>query len=117
MIKFCEWYLEKYKGPLIKALNIKQKEVREMINFDATPEEFELVNEIAKRATKENKCLDFLTVSMDIMAAHCNGCKLKLTELLHADNGNFFHDVFGITNNINKRTAKLENHFWPRFAA
>ena len=53
---------------------------------------------------------------MDIAAAHLNGCPLKLDELLHADDFNFLHDVFGIMNNINRQTGKLENNFLPRYA-
>ena len=53
---------------------------------------------------------------MDIDACHCNGCPLKLQELLDADDFNFAHDVFGIRSNINRKSGELENCFLPRYA-
>ena len=53
---------------------------------------------------------------MDITACHCNGMPLKLEELLHADEFNFAHDVFGIRHHLNRETGKLENCFCPRYA-
>ena len=31
------------------------------------------------------------------------------------DDHNFAHDVFGIRRHMNRKTAKLEDHFVPRF--
>lgn len=41
---------------------------------------------------------------------------LDLAALLAADDFNFCHDFFGIAANMNRKTAKLENCFVPRFA-
>lgn len=58
---------------------------------------------------------DRMGAEMDILAAHLD-CPMKLDELLAADDGNFGHDVFGIMENINRKTGKLNNCFVPRFA-
>lgn len=57
-----------------------------------------------------------MDIEMDIDACHNNGCPLKLTDLLNADDQNFAHDVFGIRANIDRTTGKLLNCFLPRFA-
>ena len=91
-----------------------------MINWTNNVEEMELESKIAKRTVK--MAIDFdmpyplSDALMDIDACHCNGCPLKLHELLQADDKNFAHDVFGIRNNINRKTGKLENCFLPRYA-
>lgn len=52
---------------------------------------------------------------MDLTAAHCNGCPLKLAEFLKADPGNFAHDFFGIRRFLDRETGKLTECFLPRF--
>lgn len=54
---------------------------------------------------------------MDITATHLNGNKLKLREMYRADDFNFFHDIWGIANNLNRESGQLENCFSPRFTA
>ena len=56
-------------------------------------------------------------VMMDLSATIAQGVPLRLKELLAADDFNFIHDVWGIQRHLNRETGKLENHFWPRFAA
>jgi len=58
---------------------------------------------------------DKLSMMMDIDFAN-RDCPLKLKELLTADDGNFYHDIIGIRNNLNRKTKKLENCFLPRYA-
>lgn len=58
---------------------------------------------------------DKLSMMMDIDATNEN-CRLKLLELLAADDENFYHDIIGIGNNLNRKTKKLENCFIPRYA-
>jgi len=53
-------------------------------------------------------------LTWDIAAAH-QSCPLNLDALLNADQFNFLHDVFGIIQNLNRETGKLENCFLPRF--
>jgi uncharacterized protein DUF6874 len=91
-----------------------------MINFTVTKTENKYIHKIAKRAAEMAKAAgityDLLTTEMDIVACHANGNPLKLDELLHADDSNFGHDVFGIRRHINRDTGKLEDFFSPRFS-
>lgn len=92
-----------------------------MINWTHSRETMELEAEIAKRAVKMAEKIGIkynqMTAIADIDACHSNGTPLKLAELLAADDANFAHDVFGIRQNINRETGKLENCFLPRYAA
>ena len=85
------------------------------------PRDSRAIHAIAKRAAemaKQAGCeVDMLSVDMDITACHISGCRLKLAELLKADDFNFSHDIHGIGRHINRDTGKLENCFLPRFAA
>lgn len=54
---------------------------------------------------------------MDVTACHCNGCPLRLQELLEADDFNFTHDVFGIRRFIDRTTGEMPGaKFHPRFS-
>jgi hypothetical protein len=53
---------------------------------------------------------------MDLTACHANGCRLRLTDLLAADEVNFAHDIFGIRRHLDRTTGKLLDCFVPRFA-
>jgi hypothetical protein len=53
---------------------------------------------------------------MDLDTVHSNGCPLRLDDLLIADEGNFAHDITGISAHLNRRTGRLEDCFEPRFA-
>lgn len=57
-----------------------------------------------------------LTLTMDITAAHANGCPIALARLLDADDADFGHDVTGIQRHIDRRTGKLRHGFCPRLA-
>jgi len=83
---------------------------------NGTKEEHELSCKIAQRAASNGIGRSVLNISMDIIATHTNGCKLKLQSLLDADLGDFLHDVAGIGGNLNRNTGTLENCFLPRFA-
>ena len=76
-----------------------------------------LIEEIVLRARKEypSAVVDTRSLAMDITATHANGCRLKLYELLMADDFNFVHDVFGIARHLDRTTGKLMDHFLPRF--
>ena len=89
-----------------------------MIDFNATPEEFDAINLIVERALTLPwpRRPDRLSLVMDITAAH-REVRLNLTALLKADDANFAHDVGGIVRHIDRQTGKLENCFVPRYAA
>jgi hypothetical protein len=88
------------------------------INLNITKEEDELIYKIVSRVVNESPYpIDEFNLTMDLTAVHCNGCPLFLEGLLNADDFNFAHDVYGIVENINRDTGKLENCFLPRYAA
>ena len=89
--------------------------------FTATSEESEIIERIASRAIAlyrkyGNTELDEVDIMMDLMACHCNGCPLRLSEMEQADDFNLMHDVTGINAHINRYSGKLERCFLPRFA-
>jgi hypothetical protein len=89
-----------------------------MINWNKiTHEDMSMARQAAKRAIKEFPEWSFMDVEMDIQACHVSGCSLNLGRLLDFDDFNFFHDIVGIRNNLNRENGKLENCFLPRCAA
>lgn len=91
-----------------------------MIRFTVNKHDHNTIQAIADRATAMalQQDVDYPTVEamMDITAAHANGCKLKLDELLAAEPFDFAHDIFGIRRHLNRKTGQLDNHFLPRYA-
>ncbi len=88
------------------------------INWDVTLEDARTINKIVKRAWKEMEphYKDPLDLNMDITAIHANGNPLRLKDLLAADDFNFFHDLFGIKEHLDRKTGKLKDFFSPRFS-
>ena len=80
-----------------------------MISFKATVKDREIIKQIAIRA-------DYKDVAMDITACHLNGNPLRLQDLLDSDDFNFFHDIYGIRNCLNRETGKIDGMFLPRFS-
>jgi hypothetical protein len=101
-------------------VNAKREEEMIEIRFDTTPEEFKTIVAIVERyqemCSRHGAKADFLSVQMDLSAAHANGCPLDLESLLAADDLSFAHDVAGISRHIDRNTGKLMGHFLPRFA-
>ena len=92
-----------------------------MLNFNCDRSEHEAAREIAERAVRVARKAGvrdatFRDFWMDILGAHCNGCRLRLEELLQADDFNFAHDVFGIRRHLNRQTGEIGGCFVPRFA-
>ncbi len=86
-----------------------------MLNFNVPPEDFKQIYAITKRAVKEIQGFeDLMSLEMDIIATHTNGCPLDLQKLLNADAFNFAHDIVGINNHIDRETGELKNCFLPR---
>lgn len=91
------------------------------VRFDVSRDDGEVIADIAHRAhglsikhgLKDSSLMDW---SMDITAAHRNGCPLRLRELIAADDFNFSHDVFGIRRYLNRETGELGSCFVPRYA-
>ena len=90
------------------------------VRFNTTKAEFALIEKIAMRAVRmaSDAGWDYAErdAQMDVSACHCNGTRLRLSDLLDADDFNFAHDVFGIRTHLDRNTGKLSDHFWPRFA-
>lgn len=82
-----------------------------------TKEEMKLISKILDRGypTMQGHYKTKLDMIMDIEATHEN-CPLDLVKLLETDDSNFYHDIIGIHNNLNRKTKELENCFLPRFA-
>ena len=92
-----------------------------MINWDVTKKDAVLIEKIAKRASQLRKKHtgangDEIEEAMNITACHANGTRLKLKELLDADDFNFSHDVCGIARHMDKATGTLTDFFEPRFS-
>lgn len=82
--------------------------------FNASDADRALIEKIVDRVEKMLPGLDRTDYAMDIEATHCNGCPLRLAELLATDDFQFAHDVFGIRENLDRRTGRLQNLFLPR---
>lgn len=85
------------------------------INWMLRPGEKPLIDAIVKRAHKRLGG-DKLAMAMDITATHLNGTPLDLAALLAADGFDFLHDIVGICRHIDRRTGKLGDCFYPRYA-
>ena len=89
-----------------------------MVRFDVTPNDAKVIRKIANRAVRQAR--DVCSVedwAMDLTAVHTNGCRLRLRELLLADDFNFAHDLFGIRRHLDRQSGELDGRFLPRFAA
>ena len=111
-IRPAQAFKDALKGAIIKKED-------EMINWEATKEEYMLQSKIGVRAVSlaREVGIDYKLsqVVMDIEACHGNGNPLRLGDLLEADEVNFAHDVFGIMANIDRGSGKLMNWFLPRY--
>jgi hypothetical protein len=89
-----------------------------MINWRVPKKEARIIDKIASRAVAMALANDieysFQDADMDITAVHANGCRLNLSELLHTDEANFGHDIFGIRRFLNRETGELRGFFTPR---
>ncbi len=89
-------------------------------SFDVKPEDRLVILAIAQRAVKlaakYEALYPQLELIMDITACHANGCELALSQLLISNDGDFAHDVFGISRHIDRKTGHLGQCFMPRYA-
>ena len=86
------------------------------MNWTTTKQESETIRKIVRRAIEEHPGLNFMDLSMDVTACHCNGCPLDLEALLGAKDVEFAHDVLGIRAHIDRKVGLLTNCFLPRYA-
>ena len=71
---------------------------------------------VVARARKLGVCSDPLSLTMDLEAVHNLGCALDLDKLLGFDDGNFAHDVMGVSAHIDRDNGTLTDCFVPRCA-
>lgn len=75
---------------------------------------------IADRAilvyAKHDVRVDRLDVLMDLSACHFYAQRLRLDDLLAADDFNFLHDVGGISRHLDRENYVLNDFFSPRFS-
>ena len=79
--------------------------------------EYKLIVEIVKRVGTDGYLheIDNISLQMDLVAVH-RQFPLQLSNLLDADDFNFYHDICGIMRHMNRETALLEDCFLPRYA-
>ena len=83
---------------------------------DVTKETTEKVRKVVKRAVSEQTYkVDTLTLQMDLEAISLT-VSMDWEKLLKASPRDFYHDLGGIQEHLNRKTGKLENCFLPRFA-
>jgi len=77
-----------------------------------------MISNIARRAVDSSRFTEneLIGLVMDIHHTH-KICPLDLERFYESDQENFLHDIYGIYNNFNRETLKLENCFLPRFSA
>ena len=85
-----------------------------MSKFDK--EIIKIIGKIADRAVAINPNYDKTTVVMDLLALYENGVEMRWEEFLNAPVFDFMHDINGINQHLNRKTHKLEDCFWPRYA-
>lgn len=98
---------------------MSKNNVESSVSFNASKRDAELIDRIVEKAcnlTNKHSSGYIENMSMDITACHCNGTPLDLEKFLNFDDFNFFHDLYGISFNVNRRTGKIENCFLPRCA-
>lgn len=80
----------------------------------------DLIGKIADRAVAVYAQHDIrvqrIDVLMDISSCHFKAQKLRLDDLLTADDANFAHDVGGINKHLDRENGILADGFSPRFS-
>lgn len=83
-------------------------------NFDYTADEHRHITTIMNLAGLTGT--DRMDAEMDLIACHSNGCPLDFERMATGHMGEIFHDLVGISENLDRKTGLLTNNFTPRFA-
>lgn len=75
-----------------------------------------LVTRVAMRAEREGLTDNVLSTRMDLTAVTTGDAPLDLKKMLTVEASTLAHDIYGIRDNLNRETGRLENHFMPRCA-
>lgn len=87
------------------------------LSFKVSKADAEWVHRIVTRALALVPALGgVLELTMDLTAAHANGCPMDFEALYYADDFNLLHDVGGIRRHIDRSSGELKDCFRPRFA-
>lgn len=86
-------------------------------NWTVTPEEKTIIDQIVARAGAMFPEWDRTDIAMDVVATHNHACRLRLADLLAADDFNFAHDITGMVYKLDPKGLVLKDGFLPRFAA
>ena len=76
-------------------------------------EDIKAIGRICKKAFKIFPDIDTFSLEMDLTAVHVT-TPLNLEKLESFPNGDLLHDIFGISNHLDRATGELKNCFWPR---
>jgi hypothetical protein len=80
-----------------------------------------LLRQIAHRAwvmfSRHEIKVSYEFIESEISLVHYEICRLRLKELLEADEGNFAHDICGIHDHVDILDGSFRNGFSPRFAS
>ena len=76
----------------------------------------ETIGKIVNRAVAINPAYNKTTVMMDLLVLYDTGVEMRWKDFLNAPVFDFMHDINGINQHLNRRTYKLEDGFWPRYA-
>ena len=85
-------------------------------DFNLTQEEHTLVLKIELRIRRIWPDEDSLSRVLDIVATNNHICRLRLADLLNADDFNFAHDIMGIAKHLDRKNITLKDGFWPRYS-
>lgn len=90
------------------------------VSFRVSNSDADIISQITDRAWSIDwlraSYTDKMAMAMDVTAVHANGNRLRLADLLAADDFNFAHDMSGICNCLDRSTGQLTRHFRPRFS-
>ncbi len=86
------------------------------VSFETSKYEDSLIAQIAARADAIWPDYGKNAWALDVTAVHCNGCQLRLHELLASGDAHFAHDLGGIRRHLDRDTGKLPETWHPRFA-
>lgn len=110
--------LKQLQGQILRDVKkLNRHLLKEKLLTKQRKDDFDLISKIVKRGFSiMHECYSStVDMFMDIEYAH-QDCSLNLQKWLDADDANFYHDAYGIYENFNRKTKKLENCFIPRFA-
>lgn len=86
------------------------------ISYEISKADAKRVRGIAERAKLVAMNLDEASTILDLAMCNANGTPLDFAKLAAFDDYNFAHDVFGISNHLDRATGQLRPEFLPRCA-